>query len=59
MFPSDRSWLLSTLWDDDWSCLGGPRELVHAFLEDRHLGDRTRVVELSAADATPPGHASM
>jgi len=24
MFPADRSWLLSTLWDDDWSCIGGP-----------------------------------
>ena len=20
MFPADRSWLISTLWDDDWSC---------------------------------------
>jgi hypothetical protein len=56
MFPADRSWLLSTLWDDDWSCLGGPQELVQQFLEDSCLGDRTRAVELSAADATPPGH---
>src|SRR5260370_17868519 len=24
MFPADRSWLVSTLWDDDWSCIGGP-----------------------------------
>jgi hypothetical protein len=25
MFPSDRTWLFSTLWDDDWSCVGGSR----------------------------------
>ncbi len=23
MFPADRSWLVSTLWDDDWTCIGG------------------------------------
>lgn len=23
MFPNDHSWLLSTLWDDHWSCIGG------------------------------------
>jgi hypothetical protein len=28
MFPADRSWLVSTLWDDDWTCVGGPAELV-------------------------------
>jgi len=28
MFPGDRSWLVSTLWDDDWTCIGGPAELV-------------------------------
>jgi hypothetical protein len=27
MFPADRSWLVSTLWDDDWSCIGGPPHL--------------------------------
>ena len=32
MFPADRSWLFSTLWDDDWSCLGGPAGLVGGFL---------------------------
>jgi len=25
MFPMDRSWLASTLWDDDWMCIGGQR----------------------------------
>lgn len=23
IFPGDRSWLLSTLWDDGWTCIGG------------------------------------
>jgi hypothetical protein len=30
LFPADHSWLLSTLWDDDWRCLGGPVSLVEA-----------------------------
>jgi hypothetical protein len=53
MFPADRSWLISTLWDDDWSCIGGPAELVNGFLH--HLGLRARPVALGQ-DATPPGH---
>jgi hypothetical protein len=53
MFPADRSWLYSTLWDDDWSCLGGPAGLVDAFL--RHPGLDARPVTLGQ-DATPPGH---
>jgi hypothetical protein len=32
MFPADRSWLISTLWDDDWSCVGGPVGLVNGLL---------------------------
>jgi hypothetical protein len=32
MFPADRSWLVSTLWDDDWTCIGGPAELVDRLL---------------------------
>jgi hypothetical protein len=59
MFPVDRSWLLSTLWDAFWSCLGGPQEVVDAFLKDSFLGGRTRVVEVSAEDATPPGHTAI
>ena len=23
LFPADRSWLVTTLWDDDWTCIGG------------------------------------
>ena len=53
MFPADRSWLVSTLWDDDWTCIGGPTGLVNTFL--RHPGLRARPVALGQ-DATPPGH---
>src|SRR5215470_504083 len=54
MFPADRSWLVSTLWDDDWSCAGGPAGLVSGFL--RHPGLRARSVAFGE-DAAPPGHA--
>jgi hypothetical protein len=56
MFPADRSWLVSTLWDDDWTCLGGPAGLVDTFL--RHPDLRARQVALGQ-DATPPGHRAL
>jgi hypothetical protein len=56
MFPADRSWLVSTLWDDDWTCLGGPAELVNRFLHHRDL--QARPVALGQ-DATPPGHTAF
>jgi hypothetical protein len=55
MVPEDRTWLLSTLWDDDWWCLGGSTRLVDAFLADPGL-EAHRVD--TDEDATPPGHAS-
>jgi hypothetical protein len=58
MFPVDRSWLLSTMWDDDWTCIGGSEELVSSFLRDAELGPRARLVPLGH-DATPPGHAAQ
>ena len=55
MFPADRSWLLSTLWDDDWTCVGGPVSLVEALLHRPELRPRARRVE-RGEPATPPGH---
>jgi hypothetical protein len=55
MFPADRSWLVSTLWDDDWTCIGGSTTLVEDLLGDSELGRRARRVTLED-DATPPGH---
>jgi hypothetical protein len=53
MFPTDRSRLVSTLWDDDWRCIGGPADLIDAVVAHRHLDARR--VDLGQ-DATPPGH---
>jgi hypothetical protein len=57
MFPADRSWLVSTLWDDDWTCLGGSVSFVERFVNHCDLRSRTRRVGLDQ-DATPPGHQS-
>ncbi len=59
MFPVDRSWLVSTLWDDDWMCIGGSRSLVNAFLAHPDLRHRAREVDPSLGDATPPGHTAI
>ena len=56
MFPADRSWLVSTLWDDDWTCIGGPAQLMDGFLRHREL--EARRVTLGQ-DATPPGHQAI
>jgi hypothetical protein len=53
MFPVDRSWLVSTLIDDDWTCVGGPVALVERLIAHPHL--RARRVQLGE-EATPPGH---
>ena len=56
MFPADRSWLVSALWDDDWTCIGGPAGLVDRFL--RHPDLQARPVTLGQ-DAAPPGHEAL
>jgi hypothetical protein len=55
MFPRDRSWLVSTMWDDNWRCVGGPAALVDGLLLRPELQVRAVTLE---EDATPPGHAS-
>jgi hypothetical protein len=56
MFPADHSWLLSTLWDDAWTCIGGPAELVSKFVGHPEL--EARLVALGE-DATPPDHQAL
>jgi len=53
VFPADRSWLLSWLWDDDWRCIGGPTTLIDRLLNQSKL--QVRKVG-PYEDATPPGH---
>jgi hypothetical protein len=59
MFPADRTWLVSTLWDDDWTCIGGSRDLVDALSANPDLRDRVREVDTSLEDSTPPGHTAI
>lgn len=51
-FPADRSWLVSALWDDTWTCLGGSAALVRALQADPLVA--ARPVRLSEP-ARPPG----
>jgi hypothetical protein len=44
------------LWDDDWSCIGGPAGLVDRFL--RHPDLQARPVALDQ-DATLPDHEAL
>jgi len=53
LFPADQSWLLSTLWDDDWRCLGEPTSLIEALQQEPQLDVRRVSID---GDATPPGH---
>jgi hypothetical protein len=55
MFPQDRSWLVSTMWDDDWTSIGGSEQLVSSLLRHPALGPNARRVAVGE-DATPPGH---
>jgi len=54
MFPEDRSWLVSFLWDDDWACIGGPDALIDDVLSDPVLAPNARRVD-PQQNATPPG----
>lgn len=52
-FPADRSWLVSALWDDTWTCVGGTAALIAALGRDPLV--RARPVSPDE-DALPPGH---
>jgi len=58
MFPADRGWLVTTLWDDDWTCIGGPWTLIDAVLSHSALTERARAIDpsMSMDEACPPGH---
>jgi len=51
-FPADRSWLVSALWDDSWTCIGGPDDLIET-LQQNPLANARRVQP--EQDALPPG----
>jgi hypothetical protein len=51
-FPADRSWLVSALWDDAWTDLGGPADLITALQRDPAAGARPVG---PGDDALPPG----
>jgi hypothetical protein len=51
-FPADRSWLVSALWDDTWTCIGGPAHLIDAL--QRNPQANARRVQPDE-DALPPG----
>jgi hypothetical protein len=54
MFPEDRSWLVSSPWDDDRACIGGSDALINELLQDPVLAPDARRVE-THQDAAPPG----
>jgi hypothetical protein len=54
IFPADRSWLFSTLWDDDWTCIGGSTALVADLLNDRDLGPCTARQARSGRNSARP-----
>ena len=41
MFPADRAWLVSALWDDTWTCVGGSLRLIEALERDPLVHART------------------
>ena len=51
-FPTDRSWLVSALWDDTWTCVGGTTALIAALERDPLVGARPVGPD---EDALPPG----
>ncbi|MEV4533421.1 hypothetical protein AB0J82_06270 [Asanoa sp. NPDC049518] len=51
-FPMDRSWLVSALWDDGWTDLGGPAPLITALCREPLVNARPVGPD---EDPLPPG----
>ncbi len=51
-FPADRSWLVSALWDDGWTTIGGSAALIEVLESNPLVGARPVGPE---DDALPPG----
>ncbi|MGX6606559.1 hypothetical protein ACWKSP_31215 [Micromonosporaceae bacterium Da 78-11] len=51
-FPADRSWLVSALWDDAWTCVGGSAGLIAVL--HRHPQITAHLLEPDD-DTLPPG----
>lgn len=56
IFPVDRSWCVSTGWDDSWTSLGGSAPMIEALVADPVIAARQVFVD---QDATPPGHVAV
>lgn len=59
MFPADRSWLVSTLWDDVWTSIGGSAALIGEVLGHPYLMPRGRRVTAADPDSIPPGYPAI
>ena len=57
LFPVDRAWLVTHLWDDDRLCVGGPAALISGVVDA--LGPVVRRVQVDDEDATPPGRTAL
>ncbi len=55
MFPTDHSWLLSSLWDDAWACVGGSADLISALLTEPYLHPGAERTDPSIEDMWPTG----
>jgi hypothetical protein len=53
MFPADRSWLVSSLWDDAWAGVGGSAELISALLIEPELRSTAERADPSIPDVWP------
>jgi hypothetical protein len=51
-FPADRSWLVSALWDDTWTCIGGPAVLIDSLVRNASVNARRVTLD---EDMLPPG----